>query len=111
MRRILAYAAIVVATGGGLYATQVQTANRLRANQLAACSRGNVLREILNVNVEVTADFLRTATVVRSQAADLAQKQGNKKEARINQRAADRYQSQLDRLAPIEPVDCTLVIR
>lgn len=111
MRRIAAYVGLALAMAGGLYGLQEQTANRLKANQIKACVRGNVLRHTLNLNVAVTADFLHTAHAVRQQAAVLARKQGNKKEAAINQVAADRYARQEAALAPVDPVDCRAVIK
>ncbi len=110
-RQQFAYIGLIIAMALGLLALQVQTARLLRSNQIAACGRGNVLRLVLNANVIVTRDFLDTATRVRQEAADLSIKQGNKKEAAINQAAADRYLTQSEALVPVQTVDCQSIIK
>jgi hypothetical protein len=51
MRRI-AYAAVVAATAAGLYGTQKHGTDEVRAGQVKACERGNIVRGYLLLRAE-----------------------------------------------------------
>lgn len=70
---------------------------------VAACIRGNNTREAIRANSRIIREFLAAAIIARTSSAKNA---ATLEERRTNQHAADQYQALIDRIRPVEIVDC-----
>lgn len=79
------------------------TAERKRFDELvAACERGNVIREQVNAQGDVLREFLASAARARTSAARL----GEGEQARVDAHTAARYRNLRTEIDPIEIPDC-----
>lgn len=79
--------------------------------QIAACERGNDLRYVLSVNEDILLSFLTEARDARVAAATQFRLDGDLKQAKINQDLADSYTSKIERLKPVNQVDCQATVK
>lgn len=71
----------------------------LRANQVAACQRGNVARAAINAQAAVLSEFLQAAADARRAAG-----------TPLDVQTADRYLELADRLEEVPVPDCEAVL-